>query len=374
MMQDLLFVSALPTETQSGGGAYSRAIIDALHQWRGQEHVFICEGEPIKHPRRARFFSVVESIFSSLPSKAIYAKRSGLLRKLPHTSRLNSMIVSFNGPDAFGVVAKECKSHKTISIAHNIEADTFENQVRREGALVRFLFRTAIRDVAKLRKLEIAYFDTSDAVIAISQADADWILQRFPGKPVFVAPPTFPYQPGVRDRVCTNKKIRLGFVGKMGWWPNQHGVDWFLKEVFPSAPKLVEFHLFGPGSERYTSPDGSIFGHGFLPDVAEVWGGADIFVCPIFEGGGANVKLAEAIYNGVPVITTPFAAKGLGLLGDNRAGLKQLNDAGEWRRFVKSDELLSLANSVVDPSLSQCFSRANNVRKLIGWLSEQFGH
>ena len=280
-------------------------------------------------------------------------------------------VVVFNGPDIFWAEDNIPSDAKKIMIAHNIECIAFRRQLENSGIFARIVLDGLLGDLRKLEKLEDAYFAASDAIIAISHADAAWITKRFPEKPVFIMPPSFDYAPQDRAKAKSGAIIRLGFLGKMGWWPNRDGVEWFLHEIFPAAPKSVEFHIFGMGSEKFSSPHNRVFGHGFVKDINKVWAGGDIFVCPIRTGGGANIKLAEALYNGAPVISTPFAANGLGLYPGSAANLKILGAADEWRQFLNSDGLADFAVTASDAALSNRFALEENAQKLSGWLRDQ---
>lgn len=57
-------------------------------------------------------------------------------------------------------------------------------------------------------------------------------------------------------------------------------------------------------------------------------------ICPTFSGGGVSIKLAEAIYNGMPVLARPFPVRGVQLPPDPAIGV--LDRACEWVSFLRS--------------------------------------
>ena len=52
---------------------------------------------------------------------------------------------------------------------------------------------------------------------------------------------------------------------------------------------------------------------GFVDDVRPYFQNATVFVCPITDGGGTRLKILDALAMGMPIVSTTFAASGLGL-------------------------------------------------------------
>jgi len=55
----------------------------------------------------------------------------------------------------------------------------------------------------------------------------------------------------------------------------------------------------------------SICVFGYVPDIQIFWSSIDVFVAPIMSGAGVNVKICESLANGVPVVASPHAVRGL---------------------------------------------------------------
>ena len=109
------------------------------------------------------------------------------------------------------------------------------------------------------------------------------------------------------------------YVGSMNWFPNTHGLIWFIKEVMPlierKKPGTV-LNIVGNGT-----PDQEIWGvckrnpnikfWGFQENDVEFLHGAKVFIVPLFIGAGARVKIPTAWASKVPIVATTFAAEGL---------------------------------------------------------------
>ena len=103
-----------------------------------------------------------------------------------------------------------------------------------------------------------------------------------------------------------------------------------------------------PGAQLAVALDGQV-----VVDVA--LGAAtstDRFV--IFSGGGVNIKFAEAVYNGIPLLASTFAARGLPIQPD--PGIVLLDHPGEWIDFLTSERARELQNRDLPASLARPFS------------------
>jgi hypothetical protein len=94
--------------------------------------------------------------------------------------------------------------------------------------------------------------------------------------------------------------------------------------------------------------------HGFVDDPRDAFSACDIMIAPIIDGAGIKVKVAEALYNGVPVVATPFAVKGLPT-GSSTA-VRVCDTAPEWIAFLSSGEAICHAGRTVDAYLQEAFS------------------
>lgn len=120
-------------------------------------------------------------------------------------------------------------------------------------------------------------------------------------------------------------------VGNMGYQPNADGALWFIESVLPEVERSlpdVRLRVVGPGSERIP-----MFGEGFVDDVAEVYGSANVAVAPLLRGSGTRVKIIEAWAFGVPVVSTTVGAAGLG--------------AEEGENILTADSPMDFARAVI---------------------------
>lgn len=126
-------------------------------------------------------------------------------------------------------------------------------------------------------------------------------------------------QPMVSLGKPVKKKIhahpRLGFIGTMGWPPNEDAIEWFLCKIFPKIIQVipdVKFHIIGkPGLRYIPRVQRQIVFHGFQKSLEPLLSRTDVFVLPFRMGGGLRLKALTALSAGLPIVSTPLGIEGL---------------------------------------------------------------
>jgi polysaccharide biosynthesis protein PslH len=123
----------------------------------------------------------------------------------------------------------------------------------------------------------------------------------------------------ISDYLTRKPALRILFVGSLGYAPNQEGMQWFLKNIWPRLRRQlpeVEIDIVGgqPG-EWLLNQHGrdGIRVHGFVKDLRPFWESATLSVVPLLAGSGTRLKILESLSYGVPVVTTSIGAYGLEL-------------------------------------------------------------
>jgi glycosyltransferase involved in cell wall biosynthesis len=106
----------------------------------------------------------------------------------------------------------------------------------------------------------------------------------------------------------------LGFIGNCAFPPNEYGIRWFIKEVWPlikSEVPAAKLRLVGAGSDRDLSGMGpDVVGCGFVVDPAEEIASWSAMIVPIQTGAGTRVKIADGFARKCPVVSTSYGAFG----------------------------------------------------------------
>jgi len=94
--------------------------------------------------------------------------------------------------------------------------------------------------------------------------------------------------------------------------------------------------------------------HGSIRDPRDAFAMCDLMIAPIIEGAGVKVKVAEALYNRVPIVATSFAMRGLPAAVTS--DVQTCDSAIEWISFLASDRPAEVARRPVPPESAACFS------------------
>lgn len=148
------------------------------------------------------------------------------------------------------------------------------------------------------------------------------------------------------------------YLGNFSWLPNLQGLLWFLREVWPEIigmfPKAKLFIVGkNPPKEISEYQNNDIIVTGYVNDVKLWIAKSEIFIVPLFSGGGIRIKILEAMAIGKPIVSTSIGAEGI-----DAKNMKNIIISDNKESFVKSIKLL-FYNKKIRDNLSK------NSRKLI---------
>lgn len=209
----------------------------------------------------------------------------------------NSELVFFENTN-FGKLIKKIKkefpSIKVVCFYHDIDADLYR-QWNRHGNLVSVIENNI---GIKQESLSQKY---SDIDIVFNERDAKLYRKHYKMDPNYIIPLST-YKPNLLEPfvnakpVPPNAKKKLIFIGSK-YYPNVEGIRWFYKNVLPGLNDRIELNIVGRGTEflRKEFTDSRVHILGTVDDVFQYLYEADIFIAPLFSGGGMKAKSIEAI-------------------------------------------------------------------------------
>jgi glycosyltransferase involved in cell wall biosynthesis len=159
---------------------------------------------------------------------------------------------------------------------------------------------------------------SASAVLVPTREDAAVLLSRAPGVPVEVVPYGL-VRPGLCEGSSEGRSgDTLLFVGNFDHPPNREAALLLARTIFPNVQRSVPHAglvLVGKNPtaeiEALASRSSGITVTGEVESVGPYLQGCALFVAPLVSGGGARMKLIEAMMAGAPIITTPLGARGL---------------------------------------------------------------
>jgi len=197
---------------------------------------------------------------------------------------------------------------------HNLSSEGLFGYLKYEKNLLEKL--AYLIEAIKFRIYEKKYCLVFDQVLTISENDKEQLIKLgIKPKKINFFPVPFETQP-----LFKFGSKNLLFVGLLSWWPNQDGVLWFYRQIFPKIKKRfpkTKFIVVGanPPKEilKISKIDHSVIVTGYVDELDPFYQKSGVFVVPIRAGAGIRIKILEALARGIPIVSTKMAAKGIGL-------------------------------------------------------------
>ena len=112
------------------------------------------------------------------------------------------------------------------------------------------------------------------------------------------------------------KPKTLVFTGLMNYYPNEHGIAFFLDKIFPlitaRVPEtrvlIVGAHPTKQLRDRATN---NIVVTGYVDDVRPYVSSAEIYIVPLQMGGGTRQKVLLAMAMKKPIVSTTLGCEGI---------------------------------------------------------------
>lgn len=233
---------------------------------------------------------------------------------------------------------------------HNVEYVWLE---RYAGKVRSLPVRTYALDQARrMRGVEARLCAGCDLVLATQDLERDQLRTLAPGVRVETLPVGIDLA-RFRPRVPEDPPIVL-LAASFGWAPNQEGARRFIESGWPRLHGRVpgaRLRLVGkdlPGDLADQARAAGAEAIGYVDDMEAEFARARMLLVPIWFGGGVRVKIVEALAAGLPIVSTPLGAEGLGL------------EPG--REFVEAESPEALADAIAallaDPARGEAVAAA----------------
>ena len=208
---------------------------------------------------------------------------------------------------------------KIVCDIDDVYFEKYQTRIKNESSLIRKL------------KLKLLFFLGSKKVKKIlTRIDIPIIVKKsdvsFPKLANALCLPNLPFGFYIENKIISDtdftptssQYINYGFIGKISYRPNYEGLVSFINSVWnPLLEKGIDakFVIAGSGLmpeilKKAISNSKNIEVLGFIESTSFFWNQINVLIVPVFEGGGSNIKIAEAFMYGKSVIAHPFASRG----------------------------------------------------------------
>lgn len=156
----------------------------------------------------------------------------------------------------------------------------------------------------------------SNRVVTISPKDKEILKNVFSINNIEYLPTPFKEN---KNKWIGNDSNYILFSGSLEFYPNYHGIKWFIKEIFYEFIKEypnIKLKITGKVNKKIKeelSTYNNIEFTGFVSDkdLKELLLNCNYMVIPIIKGSGIKIKLLEALSMGIPTIVTEHCYEGM---------------------------------------------------------------
>lgn len=170
----------------------------------------------------------------------------------------------------------------------------------------------------KWKKLELDLINHCDVSYYPSSIEVEELKRELPTANIRILSPYIYESFNLIPEYNAETRQDLLFVGGFAHKPNIDGVIWFINEVFPKVTSsFQDMKVFIVGSNppelirNLNSQNVIVTGYVTDGELMEYYAKCRMVIVPLRYGAGIKGKVVEALYYGLPVITTQTGAEGL---------------------------------------------------------------
>ncbi|SHJ48180.1 Glycosyltransferase involved in cell wall bisynthesis [Hymenobacter daecheongensis DSM 21074] len=256
------------------------------------------------------------------------------------------------------VVKRVAPAVPVVLRAHNLEHTIWQMLAERE---MNPLKRVYLGHMARrLKKFEEEYLCRFDAVAAITEPDQRRLRALGAPEPVVFVPAGVDMSRFQVDAAIRPKPRTLFMIGSLDWLPNQEGLDWLLREVWPQAhaqmPEL-ELHIAGKNMPaRFQNLTlKNVFVHGFVASASAFMQQYEVMLVPLLSGGGMRIKIIEGMALGKCIISTGLGSEGIFVR--NGHDIVLCDEPSEWVRRLGSYYRGELGHAAIGQEAARTIAR-----------------
>lgn len=252
------------------------------------------------------------------------------------------------------------KKIKVLLQEHNSEYLIFKRYAQQEKNMLKKLF--AYIEAYRVKEYEKKISALADYVLCVSSHDIDRLVDIGVDRHKLKLIRSVGDESLLKkeDLVFENTEESLLFIGTLSWEPNIDGLIWFIKNAWDKLKNRrenIKFYIVGKNPpERLievVAQHNDIVLTGYVENLEEYYEKCRVFISPLRFGSGIKIKNINALYRGIPVVTTSVGAEGI----DGDDGL-HFFIADDIETFVQKIELV-LENKQIWQRLS------SNARELM---------
>ncbi len=197
--------------------------------------------------------------------------------------------------------------------------------------------KTLFAQARRTKQQELAIYRQADKLITVTDEDKKILSKNgLPESRIGIIPIIYSVDKHIP---VFDQRRDIVFVANFNHLPNIDAVKYFCNDVLPKVVEkipTIKFNVVGvnPPPELKRLAGKHVVLTGYVPEIKTYLHQCKVSVAPLRFGAGMKGKIVEAMSFGLPVVTTPVGAEGMGLEND--------------KNIIVSRDSQSLANAVIN--------------------------
>lgn len=258
---------------------------------------------------------LLKSLFTEQPFTVNWAAADDLARAIADAAAQCRFDAAYFDTISLAPYRRHMASLPAILNHHNIESGLFDRRIAFErNPLKRFYLRQEARKLAAYEARVAREFDVHATVSAL---DAQRLADGCPGARATVVANGVDVE-YFSPRSDEAENGHLVMVSGMNWFPNRDAAIFMAQEIWPlirQAKPQCRLSIVGtsPPAEvlELAANDARVAVTGFAADVRPYIEAAQVYLCPMRDGGGTRLKILDALAMGRPIVATTMALEGI---------------------------------------------------------------
>lgn len=278
---------------------------------------------PIEQSSARFLWTVARSLFTTTPFTANWANAASLRKAIEQAAASGPYDVVFFDTISFAPFRGIVKAWPMVLNHHNIESHLLERRLAYEpSALRRFYLGQESR---KLRKYEASVAADFQTNFVVSSLDGDRLREICPkARTTVLANGVDVEYFKRRSPLSAVERGHLIMVSGMNWFPNRDAVLLMTESVWPELTRVMpdaRLTIVGASPPQtvldLAARDSRVTVTGFVDDVRTYMEKAQVYLCPMRDGGGTRLKILDALAMGVPIVATEMALEGIDVVRES---------------------------------------------------------
>ncbi|MDJ0757881.1 MAG: glycosyltransferase family 4 protein [Woeseiaceae bacterium] len=336
--------------------------------------------EACNHDTRVKAWSALRHLFSkrSYNIERFYTKRfETLLRKTLESEEFDVIHFESAYVAPYLDFVRSVSNAPAVYRAHNLEFEIWRGTQALEPNPLK---RAYVGHLAnQLERYERTFVNDFDGVAAITDADKRTFERMGCRKPITTIPFGLDVKSVSSD--CKPAGTTIFHLGSMDWLPNQDGMKWFLRDVWPhivSEHPDVSLVLAGRSMPTWLSTLNmkSVQVVGEVPSAFDFMASHSIMIVPLHSGGGMRIKIIEGMALEKPIVSTSLGAAGVDYVDGEHLLIADTSDlfAERVSELIADSELRKRIASAGRRLAESHYDNSEISAKLVGFYRQLAGH